>query len=193
MNHLIVFAHPNKNSFGKAMLDAAAKATEEKGSNVRIRDLYQLGFNAVLSQNDFETIQNGQVPKDIADEQEHIRWADVITFVYPVWWISFPAILKGYVDRVFSLGFAYEYRDNVAYGLLKEKKALLFCSTGAPDDVYAVNGMHEAMKHTTDDGIFNFAGITDVKHSFFGDVPNVDDEIRKGYLKEVENTVKEAL
>ncbi|WZL74021.1 NAD(P)H-dependent oxidoreductase [Clostridiaceae bacterium 35-E11] len=193
MNHLIVFAHPNPKSFGKGILDAVVKASEEKGTDIRVRELYEIGFDPILKPSDFIAFQNGKVPEDIAAEQEHVKWADVITFVYPVWWTSMPAILKGYVDRVFSYGFAYEYVEGVQYGLLKGRKALLFCTTGAPYEMYAENGMHKSMEQTTDQGIFNFSGIEEVKHTFFGAVPYVDAETRAEYLKEVSKIVKETL
>jgi NAD(P)H dehydrogenase (quinone) len=193
MNHLVVFAHPNPKSFGKGIVDAVVKASEEKGANVRVRDLYEIGFDPILKPADFVAFQNGKVPEDIAAEQGHIKWADVVTFVYPVWWASFPAILKGYVDRVFSYGFAYEYVDGVPKGLLKGKKGLLFCTTGTPNEIYSANGMHNSMKQTTDQGIFNFSGIEEVMHTFFGAVPYVTDETREDYLKEISKIVKETL
>lgn len=193
MNHLVVFAHPNQESFGKGIVDTLVKASEEKGASVRVRDLYSIGFDPILKPADFVAFQSGKVPEDIAAEQEHVKWADVITFVYPVWWVAFPAILKGYVDRVFSYGFAYEVVDGAPNGLLKGKKALLFCTTGTSNEIYSANGMHNSMKQTTEQGIFNFSGITEVKHTFFGAVPYVTDETRGDYLKEVSRIVKETL
>ena len=193
MNHLVVFAHPNPKSFGKGIVDTIVKASEEKGAAVRVRDLYEIGFDPILKPSDFEALQSGKVPEDIGTEQEHIKWADVITFVYPVWWASVPAILKGYVDRVFSFGFAYESVNGAINGLLKGKKALLFCTTGSPNEVYAQSGMHDAMKKTTDQSIFNFTGIEDVKHIFFGAVPYVSDEVRGDYLNDVKKVINETL
>lgn len=193
MNNLIVFAHPNSKSFGKGIVDAAVKASKEKGANVKVRDLYEIGFDPILKPSDFATFQRGEVPEDISVEQEHIKWADIITFVYPVWWTSLPAMLKGYVDRVFSYGFAYESVNGAQNGLLKGKKALLFCTTGASQEDYASNGMHKSMKQTTDQGIFNFSGIEEVKHTFFASVPYVSAETRKDYLEEVEIIIKENL
>lgn len=95
MNHLVVFANQNQKSFEKGMVDTIVKASEEKGASVRVRDLYEIGFDLILKPSDFEALHNGKVPEDIAKEQEHIKWADVITIVYPIWWISLPAILKG--------------------------------------------------------------------------------------------------
>lgn len=193
MNHLVVFAHPNPKSFGKGILDTVVKASEEKGAAVKVRDLYELGFDPILKPSDFVAFKEGKVPEDIAAEQEIIRWADVITFIYPVWWTSLPAILKGYVDRVFSYGFAYEYIDGAPNGLLKGKKALLFSTTGTPDELYAANGMHASMKQTTDQGIFNFSGMEEVSHTFFGAVPYVSDEVRSDYLQKAAAVVKGVL
>ncbi|MDF2869732.1 MAG: putative NADPH-quinone reductase [Anaerocolumna sp.] len=193
MNHLVVFAHPNPKSFGKGILDTVVKASEEKGAAVKVRDLYELGFDPILKPSDFVAFKEGKVPEDIATEQEIIRWADVITFIYPVWWTSLPAILKGYVDRVFSYGFAYEYIDGAPNGLLKGKKALLFSTTGTPDELYAANGMHASMKQTTDQGIFNFSGMEEVSHTFFGAVPYVSEEVRGDYLQKVSAVVKNTL
>jgi NAD(P)H dehydrogenase (quinone) len=193
MNHLVVFAHPNPKSFGKGILDTVVKASEEKGAAVKVRDLYELGFDPILKPSDFVAFKEGKVPEDIAAEQEIIRWADVITFIYPVWWTSLPAILKGYVDRVFSYGFAYEYIDGAPNGLLKGKKALLFSTTGTPDELYAANGMHASMKQTTDQGIFNFSGMEEVSHTFFGAVPYVSDEVRGDYLQKAAAVVKGVL
>jgi NAD(P)H dehydrogenase (quinone) len=193
MNHLVVFAHPNPKSFGKGILDTVVKASEEKGAAVKVRDLYELGFDPILKPSDFVAFKEGKVPEDIAAEQEIIRWADVITFIYPVWWTSLPAILKGYVDRVFSYGFAYEYIDGAPNGLLKGKKALLFSTTGTPDELYAANGMHASMKQTTDQGIFNFSGMEEVSHTFFGAVPYVSEEVRSDYLQKAAAVVKGVL
>lgn len=193
MNNLVVFAHPNEKSFCKGIVDAVVKASKEKGANVKVRDLYEISFDPILKPSDFIAFQSGKVPEDISEEQEYIKWADIITFVYPVWWTSLPAMLKGYVDRVFSYGFAYEYVDGAPKGLLKGKKALLFCTTGASHEDYASNGMHNSIKQTTSEGIFNFSGIEEVKHTFFGSVPYVADETRKDYLEEVEIIVKEIL
>ena len=191
MNHLVVFAHPNQKSFGKGIVDTIVKASEEKSATVVVRDLYSIGFDPILKPEDFVAFQSGKVPEDIAAEQEHIKWADVITFVYPVWWASFPAILKGYVDKVFSYGFAYEYVDGAPNGLLKDKKALLFSTSGTPNEIYSAIGMHNSMKQTVDQGIFNFSGLEEVNHTFFGAVPHVTDEIRKGYLQEVSKIIRD--
>ncbi len=189
MNHLIVFAHPNTNSFGKAIVNTIEKASMKKGFETKIKDLYAEGFNPVLSAADFKEFGSGRVPADIKAEQDLVTWAEIISFVYPVWWTGLPAILKGYIDRVYAHGFAYEFTANGARGFLNGKRVRLFSTTGTPDEVYASNGMHASMKQVQDIGIFRFCGMTDVEHFFFGAVPSVDDGTRKKYLAEAEKSI----
>lgn len=193
MNHLIVFAHPNPKSFGKGIVDAAVKASEEKGANVEVRDLYAIGFDPILKPSDFEALQNGKVLEDVETEQKYIKWADVITFIYPVWWASQPGILKGYIDRVFSYGFAYGNVDGRTHGLLSEKKGMVFATTGTPDEDYEASGMHHSIEQITVQGLFNFCGVEEIKHTFYGAVPYVTEETRNDYLKEVAKIVKDVL
>ncbi|MGF9965321.1 NAD(P)H-dependent oxidoreductase [Bacillus rhizoplanae] len=189
MKHLIVYAHPNPQSFNHAILETLQGQLQEKGHEVRVRDLYAINFNPVLAANDFISFSQGNTPADIKAEQEHITWADVITFIYPVWWTGLPAILKGYVDRVFSHGFAYAYGANGIEKLLTGKKSLLLSTMGNSKENYDASGMFEAMKKTTDAGIFDFTGIETVEHAFYTSVPSVDNETRKQYLEEVKELV----
>lgn len=190
MNYLVVFAHPNPESFGKGIVETIRETIEAKEENIQIRDLYSLEFDSILKPSDFEALKNGNIPDDIKAEQERIKWADIIIFVYPVWWAGLPAILKGYVDRVLSYGFGYEYVDGEPRGLLKGKRGLFICTTGTPREIYEQSGMHNSMKQTSDEGIFSFCGIEVIKHLFFGAVPYVSEETRKDYLKDVENLIK---
>ena len=98
--------------------------------------------------------------------RKEIKWADLITFIYPIWWASMPAILKGYIDRVFANGFAYKYENNIPIGLLEGKKALIFNTTGSPSDAYSESGMQDAIKQMANDGILKFCGIEPLHHVF---------------------------
>ena len=123
MNHLILFAHFNENSFGSAIKDTILNELKAKGHNVEVRDLYKLNFNPVLTYNDMSGLRGGNIPPDILEEQKLIRWADTINIVHPIWWTGLPAILKGYFDKVFTYGFAYQYTDKGVDGLLAGKKS----------------------------------------------------------------------
>ncbi|WP_440603021.1 NAD(P)H-dependent oxidoreductase [Bacillus sp. GB_SG_008] len=189
MKHLIVYAHPNPQSFNHAILETFQGQLQEKGHEVRVRDLYAINFNPVLAADDFISFSQGNTPADIKAEQEHITWADVITFIYPVWWAGLPAILKGYVERVFSQGFAFTYGPNGVDKFLTGKKGVLLSTMGNSKENYDASGMFEAMKKTTDAGIFDFTGIETVEHAFYTSVPSVDNEVRTQYLEEVKELV----
>lgn len=192
MTHLILFAHPKIESFNHAILQTLTSTLEERGDSVIVRDLYALNFAPVLTQKDMEALRKGQTPEDIAQEQRYITQADTLIFVYPLWWTGLPAILKGYVDRVFSYGFAYRYNQTGEIeGLLKGKKGFLVTTHGTPNAHYDSTGMTQALKETTDSGIFNFCGITEVNHLFFGAVPSVDDKARHEMLAKVRESAKE--
>lgn len=184
MKNLVIYAHPNEKSFCAALKDLVVATSSEKKLDVELRDLYQLGFNPVLSSADFVALNSGKLPQDIVQEQSYIQQAEIITFIYPIWWTGLPAMVKGYIDRVFSYGFAYKVGEKGIEGLLKGKKVIVFNTTGTPHDVYEKTGMIEAMKKTSDTGIFAFCGMTVIQHRFFGAVPYVDDAARKGYLED---------
>lgn len=194
MKHLIVVAHPNPKSLTSAYVQAIVETSQDAGHEVRLRDLYALGFQPVLGASDFAEFHQGKVPADIAEEQGHIAWADMITFVYPTWWAGMPAMLKGYVDRVFSYGFAYSVAADGSYQqLLKGKKAMLFTNNGTPDAIYEQMGMLDALRLTSDTGVFRFCGVEVVAHKFFGGVAGTTDEVREDYIAQVRQTVAQGL
>ncbi|SSY93038.1 General stress protein 14 [Aggregatibacter aphrophilus] len=122
MKHLIISAHPNPQSFNRALVEEVIKATRQVGAETVVRDLYTLDFNPVLSWSELNATMEGIVPAEIKFEQKLIAEAELITFIYPLWWMGFPAILKGYLDRVLSYGFAYQNENGVSVGLLGNKR-----------------------------------------------------------------------
>jgi NAD(P)H dehydrogenase (quinone) len=92
-----------------------------------------------------------------------------------------PAILKGYIDRVFAEGFAYEYVANGSNGLLKPRKGSIICSTGEESEKYGK--VHGVMKVIAGEVIFGFVGVEPYKQLFYGAVPTVSDEVRKSYIQ----------
>lgn len=172
MNHLIVAAHPRENSFTmKTVLGTYREALERRGHKIVLRDLYRLGFNPVADHLDLNALRDGApVPEDIQVEQDHVRWADTVTFIYPVWWISLPAILKGYVDRVFMFGFAYGHTPNGVQGLLTGKKAVVFTSSGSTQDHFDQTGKMAAVNTAIQLGTMEFCGMAMIKHMHFGPV-----------------------
>lgn len=186
MNHLIIYSHPNPASFNHAIKETVVKVLKDRGQHVRVRDLYAIHFNPVLSADDFTKLQEKKVLRDVEIEQEHVKWADILTFIYPVWWGCMPAITRGYIDRVFSKGFAYDYGPNGPIGLLPGKKVCLISTMGAPLAVAESSGGIKSMEQIVDNETFKFCAMEVLGHRYFGSVPTVTDEERKQMLVEVE-------
>ena len=175
MKHLIISAHPNPQSFNRALVEEVIKATRQAGGETVVRDLYTLDFNPVLSWRELNASMEGIVPAEIKFEQKLITEADLITFIYPLWWMGFPAILKGYLDRVLSYGFAYQNENGVSVGLLGNKKMQHFITMGNGIDKYQQLGFDKALQSCLVDGLFNFCGITDIQHEVFGNIHLLDE------------------
>jgi len=189
MKHLIIYAHPNPESLNHSILDTAVNTLRKNGHEVTVRDLYKLDFQPVLKPEDTEAMKAGKTPNDIKTEQEFISEADAITFIYPIWWTGLPAILKGYVDRVFAYGFAYMPGAEGIVKLLKGKKGLIINTHGTPTEVYDEIGMTAGLKVTSGIGIFDFTGIETVEHLLFGSIGYLEEEAYKGMLTRVEDTI----
>jgi NAD(P)H dehydrogenase (quinone) len=190
MKHLVVYAHPKPESLNHAILETTTTALINNGHEVIVRDLYALNFQPVLKSEDTAAMRAGQTPQDIKTEQIFITQSDAITFIYPIWWTGLPAILKGYVDRVFSYGFAYSYGNEGIIKMLTGKKGLIINTHGTPHEIYDKIGMTDGLKITSDIGIFDFVGIETVGHLLFGSIGFFKDEAYyKGLLKETKDKI----
>ena len=179
MKHLIIFAHPNQQSFNRALVERIVQASHEMNVETIVRDLYTLNFNPILSWDELGACQAGIVPEEVKFEQNLIKAADLITLVYPLWWMGFPAILKGYLDRVLSYGFAYPSENGCSVGLLSDKKMQHFITMGNNLERYQSLNFDKALQTCLVDGLFNFCGITDIQHDIFGDIHLLNES---GYL-----------
>lgn len=186
MKHLIIFAHPNgQDSFNRSILDRTLNASRSLKVETQVRDLYQLNFDPVISWTELQGANQGITPAEIREEHQLIHKADLITLVYPLWWMGFPAILKGYLDRVLSHGFAYKTEDGQSVGLLQGKKMQQFITIGSNVEKYQQLGIDKSLRDCLVDGLFNFCGITDIQHKFFGDIHIIDDKVRQQMLEDV--------
>ena len=173
MTHLIIYAHPNPESFNQAVLQKVVEASA--GHDVIIRDLNGENFPPVLRWQECINTFNKEYAKDVQVEQKFWQEADLITFVYPLWWMGFPAILKGYLDRVLTHGFAYQ-TGKETIGLLKGKKMQQFATMGNTNEKYEQKGFLQSLDHTLGNGLFNFCGIENVQMHFLGGtgMPTID-------------------
>jgi len=193
MKYLIVYAHPEPKSFNHAILETISEELKKKKKEFKVRDLYKIHFDPILSAEDFAAFQNGAIPDDIKTEQDYIRSADTLIFIFPIWWSSMPAILKGYIDRVFSLKFAYDITSDGVIGLLKGKKAFIVSTTGASKEDNEKMGAFKMMNMSMDMAIFQFSGLEVIKHKYFSSVQYVSDKDRKQMLEELRLIVREKL
>jgi len=193
MKYLVIYTHPNPKSFCWAVKEAIVEELKKSGGEVSIRDLYALKFDPLLKEADFEALRKGAELPDVKAEQNAIRAADVLVFVFPLWWAGMPAMLKGYIDRVFTEGFAYKITENDIRGLLKNKKVFLVTTTGAPQEMFEESGMFKSMGQTMDDGIFRFCGMEIIAHKYLTAVPYVTDDDRKKMLEDLKGFVREKI
>ncbi|MEG1634275.1 MAG: NAD(P)H-dependent oxidoreductase [Rikenellaceae bacterium] len=185
MKTLIIFAHPNPKSFSAAILERVTTLLTAKNCEYKISDLYDMNFNSVLSSNDFIAMNKGTYSIDIISEMHKINWAEQIVMIYPIWWTGMPAIMKGYIDRVFAKGFAYDYIDDALIGLLS-KKVVIINTMGTKNSYYDHSGMTSAMKMTLNDGIIEMCGMKTKHHLLLGNVPSASSEERQQMLLKID-------
>lgn len=178
MKTLVIFAHPKPTSLNAAIKDTVVEALKKRGDSVEVRDLYALNFNPVLQ-------FDGSGKDEVLVEQKYIADADEIVVVNPIWWFSMPAMLKGYIDRVLTYGFAYAYGDNGVDGLLKGKKITIVNTAGGTQESYAGGGFDVALNRTIAQGIYAFCGLEIANYYIAHNVMQSSDEERAKQLSEI--------
>jgi NAD(P)H dehydrogenase (quinone) len=186
MKHLIIYAHPNEASINHRLKEKVLTTLKSNHHDVVVRDLYHLQFNPVLSLEDLKGQRAGQVDMVVKQEQEYITWADSITFVYPIWWTGMPAIMKGYIDRVMTYGFAYSYATGVQEGLLKGKQAIIINTQGKSHQEYQALAMDKALQLTSDTGVYTYCGFEVKEHFFFEKADKATTAVVEQWMKAVE-------
>lgn len=199
MKALIVYAHPRKESFSHALLERIQQTLEKKGDEVVVRDLYQMNFNPVLAGEDAIHIEDGHFvreneifPDDVKIEQKYIEESDLLIYIFPSWWNGMPAIMKGYVDRVFQHGFAYSFESDEPKKRFSGKKALFFTPTGQPQNEDGTDSpIDRAIKTVTSEWMFNSNGTEVLDHVFYGRVPYKTREELGEYLADAQRRIEE--
>jgi len=174
MHALVVVAHPDQDSFTHAV---ARTLTREicAPHTFEIADLIAEGFDPRYAAGDLALFRSeGAPPADVLDEQKRIDGADALVLVYPVYWWSFPGVLKGWIDRVFTHGWAYqETSDGKIDKKMGRLKVHLLGIGGANLRTYARRGYYAAMRTQIDEGIFDYVGAA-VKTSELILLPDAD-------------------
>ena len=182
---LIIHGHPNKESFCSALSQAYKAGALDAGAEVRELEVGDLQFNPNLAHG---YRKRTELEADLLKAQDSIKWADHLVFVYPTWWGTMPALLKGFIDRTFLPGFAFKYRDDSIWWdrLLKGRTARLIVTMDAPVWFYWLaygRPGHNAMKKM----VLEFCGIKPVRITSFGSVKRSSEKERARWLAKVES------
>lgn len=187
MKHLIIYAHPKDGSLNHHFMQSVVETLQSKNQEIEIRDLYQLNFNPILSLEDMKGQRMGKIADDAQREQDYISWADHITFIYPIWWTGMPAIMKGFIDRVFSYGFAYRYDQGIQKGLLTGKQTTVINTHGKSKAEYESTGMDKALSLTSDKGVFTYCGLEINQHFFFDKADKASSEVIEEWTNQIKH------
>ncbi|SDI67289.1 NAD(P)H-dependent oxidoreductase [Alteribacillus bidgolensis] len=182
---LIWFMHPDRQSFNGAILDTYADELKKQGKEIDIRTIAELDLSPHLFPDEYNASLEGRYPDVIKKEHEKMEWADVITFIFPLWWGSFPAAGKGFLDRVLSYGFAYELEGETPVPRMKGKKAAMIYTTGTPEEKFIEKGSKCRIEETWKEEIFSFCGFDCLPFLHFGDVIQASDTKRQQMLEKV--------
>jgi NAD(P)H dehydrogenase (quinone) len=160
---LIVHAHPEPSSLTRQLVDVSLDTLARQGHEVMQSDLYAMRWKAVFDEQDFPDridaqrlsfvhesgnayLQGSQTP-DVTREQEKVLAADAVIFQFPLWWYGMPAIMKGWIDRVWAYRLAYGYKDGrntyrYGEGAFQGKRAMLSVCVGGPAKDYSPRGIN---------------------------------------------------
>jgi NAD(P)H dehydrogenase (quinone) len=199
---LIVFAHPEHRSFNGAMLQTAKGTFDSIGAEVRVSDLYAMRFDPVVCASDFKDFgadrldyfaeqkrayMAGTLADDIVAEIQKIAWCDLLILQFPVYWFSVPAILKGWIDRVFVPGFAFGSGKWYDRGGLTGKRAMLAMTMAAYPEMMApdgLNGLLDVNLWPIQNGVLAFCGFEVLAPFVANSVTYSDDAARTSILAE---------
>jgi NAD(P)H dehydrogenase (quinone) len=187
MKHIVIVAHPSAGSFTMALAGAYTRELEQLGHQQKTYDLYRMGFNPVMAAAELLPITaDHPAEPDVMSAQNDLREADALTLIYPLWWMSMPAMMKGYIDRVFARGFAYESSEGKVRGLLGGKKAVLITLSGAPLAPLVESGRWNAVQVLQDVHILRATGFELREHLHFDEIaPNLPSVVAEGCLSRV--------
>ena len=182
---LIILGHPDEESFCGSLAKAYAEGARSAGSEIKKLYLGNLKFDPILWHG-YKKRQ--ELELDLIKAQEDISWADHIVIIYPTWWGTMPALLKGFFDRVLLSGFAYKFKPNSPLWdkLLKGKTARLIVTMDGPSYYYKLYLCSAGIK-IIKKGILYFCGIKPVKITILDDVKNRSAEYKIKWLNQINN------
>jgi NAD(P)H dehydrogenase (quinone) len=192
VKHAVILAHPSRSSFNATVADTYVRAAEAADHEVVLRDLYAMGFQPCLGEGEIPRRGGFEAAADVQAERRLLADVDVFVLVYPLWFYLPPAILMGYVDRVFGMGFGFgpqTLRGNQP--LLEGRRLLTFSSSGAPEDWLNQEGALAALRNLFDDHFAAVCGLKVMDHIHFGGIhPGIVSDRVADCQRQVEDAVK---
>ncbi|WP_439815737.1 NAD(P)H-dependent oxidoreductase [Zavarzinia sp. CC-PAN008] len=184
LHALVVLAHPDADSFSRAAADQVAAGLAAAGHTSELADLAAEGFDPRTSAADLRHYRgDAAAPADVAAEHGRIDRADGLVFVFPIYWWSLPALLKGWVDRVLTNGFAYGYTaEGRLLGLLRDRPVRVLAIGAGDLGSFERHGYDTAIQTQITRGIFGYCGITQARTDLLLDVEARDPGVRDGLL-----------
>jgi putative NADPH-quinone reductase len=185
---LIINGHPDKESLCFALAESYKKGADASGIECKLVHLIDLQFNPILTYG-YRVVS--ELEPDLIKIQQEISEAHHLVIVYPNWWGTYPALLKGFIDRVFLPNFAFKYLKNspLPAKLLKGKTARIIVTMDTPTWYYWLINKSPG-SNSMKKAILEFCGISPVKISSFAIVKSSDDKERKRWIDEVEKLGK---
>jgi len=182
-NILIINGHPNKDSLNLALAEAYFKGAETSGSKVSIINISELAFNINL---EYGYRQRVELEPDLIRSLALIKQADHLVWIHPVWWGGMPAIMKGFIDRLFLPGIAFKYKENSLWWdkLLTGKTARIITTLDQPSWYYRLAYGRPSINQLKK-SVLKFCGIKPVKVTYFGIVKTANEETRKQWINKV--------
>jgi len=185
MNVLVIYTHPRRESFNRRLLGAVEHGLADAGHAVDVSDLYAENFQPAMVEADFASFDGQPMPPEILAEQARVEWSDAMIFIFPVYWWSVPGMLKGWIDRVMSYGWAWIDPKNPDSGTLAHRKILVLATAGASARGFAKRGYDTALHTQLNVGTWDYCGFKDVTTRIFHEVAlDMPESIRQAYLDE---------
>ena len=182
-NILIINGHPNKNSLNFALAEAYFKGSEASGAKVSIIHVSDLDFSINLK---YGYQQRTELEPDLLNSLDLIRQADHLVWVHPVWWGGMPAIMKGFIDRLFLPGIAFQYHENSIWWdkLLKGKTARIITTLDQPSWYYRLAFGRPSVNQLKK-SVLEFCGVKPVKVTHIGVVKTSSEAMRKDWINKI--------
>lgn len=191
MKHAIILAHPKPASFCASIARTSADALRALDHKVIVRDLYKMDFDPRLQAGEIPVHTGFAAAADVVAERKRLADVDSFLFVYPFWFNAPPAILKGYVDRVFGMGFGYRPGSGGTQGMLDGKTLMTFSTSGAPEAWVESTGALQALMTGFDLHLAAVTGLTVSGHVHLGSVhSSLTRDAAKGMLGEVDASLR---